>query len=36
MGVPTLDELKRQAERALSQGAIPKWVEKMQGVKLEL
>lgn len=33
MGVPAAAELSRQAERALSQGANPKWVEKMKGGK---
>lgn len=33
MGVPVADELARQAERALSQGANPHWVEKMKNGK---
>ncbi len=33
MGVPSAAELEKHAERALSQGANPKWVEKMRGGK---
>ncbi|EGO65777.1 amidohydrolase [Acetonema longum] len=33
MGVPSLQELKKHAERALAQGANPKWVNIMQGGK---
>jgi aminobenzoyl-glutamate utilization protein A len=33
MGVPSVAELERHMERALSQGANPKWVEKMRGGK---
>ena len=33
MGVPSAQELDRHIERALSQGAIPQWVEKMRGGK---
>lgn len=33
MGVPSAAELEKYAERALSQGANPKWVEKMRGGK---
>ncbi len=33
MGVPAEEELVRHAQRALSQGANPVWVQKMQGGK---
>ncbi len=33
MGVPSVGELDRHAERALVQGANPEWVEKMRGGK---
>ena len=33
MGLPSTAELHRQAERAINQGANPKWVEKMYGGK---
>jgi len=33
MGVPTLEELERHAQRAIKQGANPSWVEKMRGGK---
>lgn len=33
MGVPSVDELTRQQQRALTQGADAKWVEKMNGGK---
>lgn len=33
MGVPPAEELERHVERALTQGAIPKWVERMEGGK---
>lgn len=31
MGVPPLKVLEQQAERALAQGALPRWVERMRG-----
>lgn len=33
MGVPSVQELERHAERAIQQGANPIWVEKMRGGK---
>jgi len=33
MGVPSPQELERQAQRAIDQGADPMWVEKMSGGK---
>ena len=33
MGVPSAAELKKHQERAISQGANPTWVEKMEGGK---
>jgi len=33
MGVPSPQELDRQLERALAQGAVPTWIEKMGGGK---
>ncbi|MCE5284716.1 MAG: amidohydrolase [Pelosinus sp.] len=33
MGVPSAAEIKKEAERAIAQGANPKWVQKMQGGK---
>ncbi|MCX7781389.1 MAG: amidohydrolase [Negativicutes bacterium] len=33
MGVPSAREIEAHAERALAQGANPKWVEKMKGGK---
>lgn len=33
MGVPTVAELKKHAQRAIEQGANPKWVNKMEGGK---
>lgn len=33
MGVPSLSEIDKQAERAIQQGANPEWVRKMEGGK---
>ena len=33
MGVPSAEELKKHQERAISEGADPKWVQKMTGGK---